>query len=426
MSRKLMLVFIAAIICILCAGAVSAADINETSMDIQTSQSDVLDDVSDTNLSNTYYENNDLSEEDSSDVAENTTFSAENTNVLKTDYFKVTLTDSSANPLANQTVIFNVLNKNYTRTTDSSGMAYLQMNLDAGNYTVSMFYSGDLNYAPTNKSFDINIYQISTKLSVKSVKILRGNYYVVTLTDTSGNVLANRTVTFTVNGRTYTRNTRSLGTASLRLTLKAGTYSIKTISPAADGYAASSITKSVKIYQKASSLTVSSKKVYKGNYLTVYLKDSSGAMAKRTVVLIINGKTYSKTTNSKGAVKLKMSMTPKTYTLKLKYAGDISHKSASKSIKITVKKSTFTSQLVVSGSTKSVNGLTYTYSKSNKNTVVVKNGGKLTFTNGKIVKTGDVSSSYSESSDFYGTNAAVLVTAKSTLAISDTTITTNL
>ncbi len=64
MSRKLMLVFIAAIICILCAGAVSAADINETSMDIQTSQSDVLDDVSDTNLSNTYYENNDLSEED--------------------------------------------------------------------------------------------------------------------------------------------------------------------------------------------------------------------------------------------------------------------------------------------------------------------------------------------------------------------------
>ena len=425
MSRKLMLVFIAAIICILCAGAVSAADINETSMDIQTSQSDVLDDVSDTNLSNTYYENNDLSEEDSSDVAENTTFSAENTNVLKTDYFKVTLTDSSANPLANQTVIFNVLNKNYTRTTDSSGMAYLQMNLDAGNYTVSMFYSGDLNYAPTNKSFDINIYQISTKLSVKSVKILRGNYYVVTLTDTSGNVLANRTVTFTVNGRTYTRNTRSLGTASLRLTLKAGTYSIKTISPAADGYAASSITKSVKIYQKASSLTVSSKKVYKGNYLTVYLKDSSGAMAKRTVVLIINGKTYSKTTNSKGAVKLKMSMTPKTYTLKLKYAGDISHKSASKSIKITVKKSTFTSQLVVSGSTKSVNGLTYTYSKSNKNTVVVKNGGKLTFTNGKIVKTGDVSSSYSESSDFYGTNAAVLVTAKSTLAISDTTITTN-
>ena len=115
-------------------------------------------------------------------------------------------------------------------------MAYLQMNLDAGNYTVSMFYSGDLNYAPTNKSFDINIYQISTKLSVKSVKILRGNYYVVTLTDTSGNVLANRTVTFTVNGRTYTRNTGSLGTASLRLTLKAGTYSIKTISPAADGF----------------------------------------------------------------------------------------------------------------------------------------------------------------------------------------------
>ena len=440
MSKKLMLVFITVLLLALSVGAISASDANDTSMSIQTSPGDGLDDVSDTNLYGTYIENtssssNDLSSDsDSEDVAAdesgeenkvNTTFSAVNTTVLRTNYFNITLTDSSGNLLANQNVTFKLGSGTYNRTTDSRGMAGLKINLISGNYTVYMSYSGDSSYGPANTSYNLEVYEIPTTLSVLNTKVLRGNYYIVTLSDSYGNVLANQTVTIRVSVKTYTKTTNSAGVAVLRLTFAAKTYSIKTTFKAANGYKGITKTDSITVFQKASTLSVASKSVVKGNYLTVYLKDSSGAMVKQSVVLNLNSKKYTKTTDSSGAVKLKISLSPNTYTLKLSYAGDIAHKSTSKTVKLTVTSSTTNGQLAVSGSTKTVKGKTYSYSTSDKNTVVVKNGAKLTFTNGKIIKTGDVSSSKSESSDFYGTNAAVLVTAKSTLYLSDSEITTN-
>ena len=66
----------------------------------------------------------------------------------------------------------------------------------------------------------------------------------------------------------------------------------------------------------------------------------------------------------------------------------------------------------------------YSSATSDSNAVIVANGGNLTISDVTIAKTGDVSSSNSESSDFYGTNAAVLVLANSILNISDATIIT--
>ncbi len=444
MSKKLMLIFISLLLFVISVGAIHASDINDTSMGIQTSDDDfdVLNsletyDVSNSNLSiednsdaygeNTVLDSDDVSS-DSNDTSDeeivNTTFFVENTTILRSTDFNVTLSDVFGNPLANQSVIFGFAGKNYTKTTDSLGIASLKVNFVAGNYPVSMIYLGNSSYAPVCESYNLVVYEIPTKISVKSTKILRGNYYAVTLTDSSGNILANRTVTFKINGKTYTRTTNSAGVAKLRLTLKAKSYSIKVTHEASDGYGAASKTNTITVYQKASTITVSKKTVIKGNYFTIYLKDSSGALAKQTVKFKFNGKTYTRTTSSAGAAKLKISASSKTYTMKIIYSGDIAHKSTSKTVKLVVKKNKVTGQLVVTG-TRTVNGITYSYSSSNKNVVLVKSGGKLTFTNGKIVKTGDVSSSKSESSDFYGTNAAVLVTSKSTLYISDTTITTN-
>ena len=94
-------------------------------------------------------------------------------------------------------------------------------------------------------------------------------------------------------------------------------------------------------------------------------------------------------------------------------------------MKIYIKAKPVYGQLLVKSKTVTKNGNTYRVTKSNKNTVLVKSGGKLTLKNSKIIKKGSVSNSKAESSDFYGTNAAVLVTSKSTLKISDTTINTN-
>ena len=167
--------------------------------------------------------------------------------------------------------------------------------------------------------------------------------------------------------------------------------------------------------------------VYKGNSFTVTLKDKNNkVLSNQKVTFKVNGKTYTKTTNSKGKASLKINLKAKNYyTMKVIYKATVSYKASSKTVKLVVKTKTVNGQLLVKGKTVTKKGMTYTLSTSNKNTVLVKNGGKLTITNSIIIKNGDVSSSKAESSDFYGTNAAVLVTAKSTLNITNSKITTN-
>ncbi|MDO5860807.1 S-layer family protein [Methanobrevibacter sp.] len=79
-----------------------------------------------------------------------------------------------------------------------------------------------------------------------------------------------------------------------------------------------------------------------GKYLTATLKDQSGAAIKGAKITItLNGKTYNRTTNSQGVVKLSTNgIAPKTYTAKIVFAGNDKYLKASKSVKVTVKKAT--------------------------------------------------------------------------------------
>ncbi len=72
--------------------------------------------------------------------------------------------------------------------------------------------------------------------------------------------------------------------------------------------------------------------------------------------------------------------------------------------------------------TEELNG-TYTSSTADENAILVKNGGNLTLTDAIITKTGD--SSNTESSEFYGINAGILVTEGSTATISGANISTD-
>lgn len=71
----------------------------------------------------------------------------------------------------------------------------------------------------------------------------------------------------------------------------------------------------------------------------------------------------------------------------------------------------------------SEDGKTYKSENEDENSILVSDGGNLTLTNATINKTGDTTNT--ESSEFYGLNAAVLVKEKSTATISDSNITTN-
>ena len=444
MSKKFAFILIISLISILSIGGIYAEDnANETQSVLQYDTVVTSTEIVDVNNGSTVenlnenvlssqdtssdtYEDSISNDENTTETTTNTIISTDNTKILRTTNFTVTLSDADGNVLSNQSVIFNINDKNYTKSTDENGTANLGINLAAGTYDVTVYYLGDSTYNQSSANFTIESYQIPAKITVKSAKVLRGTYYTIYLYDNESNAISAQKVKFTVNGKTYTRTTNSNGAASLKISLAEGKYKIKT-SYAGGAYKSVSKTVTVTSYRLTTTITPASRTVYKGNAFTVTLKDKSGNVLKgQKVTFKVSGKTYTRTTNSKGKASVTINLNAKNYyTMKVIYKATTSYKASSKTVKLVVKSNTVSGQLLVSGKTKTVTGKTYTLSTSNKNTVLVKSGGKLTLKNANIVKKGDVSSSLAESSDFYGTNAAVLVTSKSTLNITNSKITTN-
>lgn len=135
--------------------------------------------------------------------------------------FYVKVLDSNGDILVNKTITFNIVGVFYTRTTNESGIARLNINLNQGNYTITAIN-------PTNgeqSSYKISVLPL---IDVKDVTVgfQNGGRYYATLHDNQGNPLANKTVTFNIVGMFYNRTTDENGTASLAINLLYGKYVI--------------------------------------------------------------------------------------------------------------------------------------------------------------------------------------------------------
>ena len=74
-----------------------------------------------------------------------------------------------------------------------------------------------------------------------------GDYFKIKLSDANKNVLKNTKVTFSVNGKSYAKNTDSSGIASLQIRLNDGSYNIVTKFAGNSNYKASSLTTKITI-----------------------------------------------------------------------------------------------------------------------------------------------------------------------------------
>ena len=143
-----------------------------------------------------------------------------------TKYYKngtqycVTLLDDNGNPVGEGvSVEFNINGVFYTRTTDPSGVAKLNINLVQGNYTITSNYSDCL------ISNNIEVLPILSTSDLTK-KYGSSDAFVITALDATGNPYPNQNVTFNVNGRLYSRITDSSGQAKLNINLPAGEYII--------------------------------------------------------------------------------------------------------------------------------------------------------------------------------------------------------
>ena len=142
--------------------------------------------------------------------------------------FKVKLTDLYGKPLANKIITFVINGIAYNRTTDSNGVASLNIRLDPGNYLISYYYSnkGALDY--NNGSNNVIITKQTLNVEGKDLVMLPkdGSAFEVKITDKNKKPVKDIAVLFTISGVTYTRYTDQSGVAKLNINLNVGYYTI--------------------------------------------------------------------------------------------------------------------------------------------------------------------------------------------------------
>ena len=131
-----------------------------------------------------------------------------------------------------------------------------------------------------------------------------------TLKDGAGNPIANKTITFTVNGQKYNRTTNSNGIASLAINLRPGVYDVTTM------YDNMSVYSNVVV-----KTTIESKdlvKMYQNGtqFFATFLGTDGKPLANNTKVTFnINGVFYTRQTNENGVARLNINLRPGEYIL---------------------------------------------------------------------------------------------------------------
>ena len=151
------------------------------------------------------------------------------------DWFTWTLKDSNGKPMANtpMQIGFNgvVYDEKDGIVTDENGVAKLQINLGyKGDYTFAICYLGDENH---NASFVVA--KITVKVQTPTLTVPNKSYKVTaktkaltaTFKTVKGTAVANKKISFTVNGKTYSAKTNDKGVAIVNVTLtKKGSYTV--------------------------------------------------------------------------------------------------------------------------------------------------------------------------------------------------------
>ena len=160
-----------------------------------------------------------------------------------------------------------------------------------------------------------------------------------TVMDIYGNPLVGKRVVFEFNGVTYNKTTDSDGKVRLHIGLYPGVYTFSIIFIGDDDHYQSVRIVTVNVTRKATNVICGMTQCYFNEKLNVTLKDSSGRpLANKKVVFYLYNTHYDKTTDSNGKASLEINLNNGTHTFIIKFNGDRSYLSSSKTVNLKVKR----------------------------------------------------------------------------------------
>ena len=224
-------------------------------------------------------------------VVERITENKDMTTYYGSDYYKVKVLDDNGNAASNLQVIFTVNGKDYSSLTDSNGYASLNVKLPVDVYTVTASYKG---------------FSVKNTLTVKSTVDLPSNdvytynsAYKASFLDKSGNKLSGN-VAFIFNNIRYDANAKE-GIANFNVVLNPGSYAVSVLNPATGEVKNQTIKILSRIQENNNLITYYGAE---GSFKVKVLDDNGNAAGNAEVTFNIDGKTYSRLTDSNGYASL--------------------------------------------------------------------------------------------------------------------------
>jgi len=234
-----------------------------------------------------------------------------------------TLLDDNDNPRVGVSVSFTINGVSYTRTTNSDGIARLNINLGVGDYKCTV------TCLPLSKTVNVTVVD---KFNVSLlVNPLTKTYGVsgglkATLYGEHAEPLTGRRIQYTINGVSYNRTTNSDGQTSLAINLRPGTYpcEVKFLGDAEYGASSQTVNVTVKADTFIDGTDVD-KKYSDAGFFQCAVYDQWERLNPVTVTLTVNGVSYTRTSGKDGLVKLNIRLQPGEYALTVRFLGDAKH-----------------------------------------------------------------------------------------------------
>ena len=237
-------------------------------------------------------------------------------------YFSVKVVTADGHAVAGSSVGFTINGKTINATTDSGGIAELEIVEVPGTYVITTVYN--------NQTYENNV---TVKLDSKNCKAVAeniavdyasGSHFTVKVVSSDGKVaVAGESVIFIFNGDAITAKTDNKGIAKIKITQTPGTYTIKTV------FNGKTYTNKVTVKQVLKTSKVTVKKTAKKFTLKAKLKINGKLVKGKLITFKFNGKTYKVKTNSKGIAQktlnknvIKKLKKGKKYTVKVTYLKD--------------------------------------------------------------------------------------------------------
>ncbi|AMK15160.1 Ig-like domain-containing protein [Methanobrevibacter olleyae] len=238
---------------------------------------------------------------------------------------------SSNKPIKGLKITFKVNGKIYNRTSDSNGKVVLGVTkgitLYPGTYSCLVKFAGTSTYAASSKTVTITVKKWNTKLLANNLVCYYNDSVnlVATLQNSSSKSIKGKSISFLINGVTYSRTTDSSGKASLSLPkLNPGSYSCLVKFAGDRINTSSSKTVTVTVNKLDTNLVVLDSVIDYDNKLVVLLKDRYGdSISDKVVILEINNVNYNLTTNYEGIATFSLPiLKPGDYYCSVKFLGD--------------------------------------------------------------------------------------------------------